>query len=323
MMRALINRSIRSTIIALAAISLTAGAGFAAEPLVSTDWLAKNLNPDKTVILDLRTAIAKSGREDYLKSHIPGAIWSNYPGAWRTDRDGVTGVVPSVEKLEAYLSELGVSDDKIVVLVPAGKGSTDFGVATRVYWTLKYLGHDNVSILDGGWKAWADAGAPTEAGAVVPEGDLFIAELRESLLLTTAEVEGLVGSKATLLDGRPQSQFLGKAKHPAATRYGRIPGAVNLDQNVFYDAGAERLLPVEKIRAAVPASFQPDTDIVSYCNTGHWAATNWFVLHEVLDYKQVRLYDASMVGWTLDASREIESDRTRLDDLKSWWIGGS
>lgn len=322
-MQKMITRSIRTTIFALAAFGLAVTAGFAAEPLVSTGWLKDRLNSDEIVVLDLRTAIAKSGRDDYLKGHIPNAIWSNYPGAWRTDRGGVTGVVPSVEKLEAYLSELGVSEDKIVVLVPAGKGSTDFGVATRIYWTLKYLGHENVSILDGGWKAWADAKLPTQAGDVVPEGDLFIADLRKELLLTTAEVEGLVGGKTTLLDGRPQEQFLGKAKHPAAKRYGRIPGAINLDQNIFYDAGAERLLPVKKIRAAVPASFKPDTDIVSYCNTGHWAATNWFVLHEVLDYKQVRLYDESMVGWAHDSNRTIESDRTRLDDLKSWWSSGS
>ena len=322
-MRGTIIRQIRSAAIGLAAWAVAVSSSFAAEPLVSTDWLAERLQSENIVVLDLRTAIAKSGRDDYLKHHIPGAIWSNYPGAWRTERDGVAGVVPSVEKLEAYLSELGVSEEKTVVLVPAGSGSTDFGVATRIYWTLKYLGHDEVSILDGGWKAWAAAGLPTETGDVVPEGDLFIAEISEDLLLTTAQVEDLVGGQATLLDGRPNEQFLGKAKHPAAKRFGRIPGAVNLDQNIFYDGKNEWLLPLDRIRAAVPASFQPDTQIVSYCNTGHWAATNWFVLHELLDYRNVRLYDASMVGWTVDASRAVDSDRTRLDDLKSWWTGGS
>lgn len=300
-----------------------AGGAFAAEPLVSADWLNGKVGSDEIVVLDLRTKIAKSGKDDYLKAHIPGAIWSDYPGAWRTDRDGVTGVVPSVAKLEAYLSELGVSEDKTVVLVPAGKGSTDFGVATRIYWTLKYLGHDGVSILDGGWNAWQQAGLPTESGNVTPEGDLFVAEPREELLVSTAEVSGLVGSKTVLLDGRPLSQFLGKEKHSAATRYGRIPGAYSLDQNLFYDAEAERLLPIEAIKATVPADFAPDTDIVSYCNTGHWAATNWFVLHELLDYENVRLYDESMVGWTVNPDLAVDSDRTRLDDLKAWWFGGS
>jgi thiosulfate/3-mercaptopyruvate sulfurtransferase len=82
-------------------------------------------------------------------------------------------------------------------------------------------------------------------------------------------------------------------------------------------------MPLDEIKATVPASFAPDADIVSYCNTGHWAATNWFVLHELLDYENVRLYDASMVGWTVDDGREVESNRTRFDDLKAWWSGAS
>ncbi|HMB48706.1 MAG TPA: sulfurtransferase [Afifellaceae bacterium] len=322
-MQKTISRGLKSTALGLAALTIAAGATFAADPLVSTEWLESRLNSDEIVVLDLRTAIAKSGKDDYLKGHIPGAVWSNYPGAWRTERDRVTGVIPSVVKLEAYLSELGVSEDKTVVLVPAGKGSTDFGVAARIYWTLKYLGHDEVSILDGGWKAWTEAGLSTEPGNVVPEGDLFIAEPREDLLISTADVGGLVGGETLLVDGRPESQFLGKEKHSDAVRYGRIPGAINLDQNNFYDAKTERLLPTDRIKAAIPASFSKEADIVSYCNTGHWAATNWFVLHELLDYENVRLYDESMVGWTIDSSREVASDRTRLDDLKAWWSGGS
>lgn len=322
-MKKSISIILKSAAFALLASAIAGSAALAADPLVSTDWLKSRMDSEEIVVLDLRTKIAKSGKDDYLKAHIPGAVWSNYPGAWRTDRDGVTGVIPSVEKLEAYLSELGVSEEKTVVLVPAGKGSTDFGIATRIYWTLKYLGHDEVSILDGGWKAWQQAGLETEAGDVVPEGDLFIAEPREGLLVSTDDVNGLVGGKALLVDGRPLQQFLGKEKHPDAKRYGRLPGAITLDQNLFYDAKAERLMPLDEIRATVPASFAPDADIVSYCNTGHWAATNWFVLHELLDYENVRLYDASMVGWTVDDGREVESNRTRFDDLKAWWSGAS
>jgi thiosulfate/3-mercaptopyruvate sulfurtransferase len=304
-----------------AGFSLFAGLALAAEPLVTPDWVDQRLGADDIVVLDLRTAIANSGRDDYLKAHIPGAIWSNYPGAWRTTRNGVSGVIPSVEKLEAYLSELGVSEGKTVVLVPAGKGSTDFGVATRIYWTLKYLGHDDVSILNGGWKAWSEAGLATETGNVTPEGDLFVADIRDNLLVETPAVESLVGSQSVLLDGRPEAQYRGKEKHSAAARYGRIPGAMSLDQNLFYDAQSERLKDLPALKASVPAALAPDAAIVSYCNTGHWAATNWFVLHELLGYANVTLYDESMVGWTADAARRVDSERTRLDDLKAWLNG--
>jgi thiosulfate/3-mercaptopyruvate sulfurtransferase len=304
-----------------ASFSLVAGLALAAEPLVTPDWVSQRLGSDDIVVLDLRTTIAKSGKDDYLKAHIPGAIWSNYPGAWRTTRNGVSGVVPSVEKLEAYLSELGISDGKTVVLVPAGKGSTDFGVATRIYWTLKYLGHDDVSILHGGWKAWSEAGLATEDGDVTPEGDLFIAEIRDSLLIETPAVDSLVGSQTVLLDGRPDAQYRGKEKHSAAARFGRIPGAMSLDQNFFYDAQSERLKDLPALKASVPATLVLDAAIVSYCNTGHWAATNWFVLHEILGYSNVTLYDESMVGWTLDTARRVDSERTRLDDLVAWLDG--
>lgn len=304
------------------ALGLTAGAALAAEPLVSTSWLKANLDNPQLVILDVRNKLAQSGREDYLKAHIPGAIWSEYPGFWRTERDGVPGVLPSVEKLEASLSELGISEGEHVVIYPAGNSATDFGVAARLYWTFKYLGHEEVSILDGGWKAWStDAANPVEAGNVVPQGDMFIADINEGLAISTSDVSARLGSDTTFLDARPEAQFLGKEKHGEAARFGRLPGAVNADNHGFYDAAAGRIRPVGELASLVPASIAPDSAIVSYCNTGHWAATNWFVLSELLGYSDVTLYDDSMVGWTADAANAIESDRTRLDDLKDWFNG--
>ena len=92
-------------------------------PLVSTDWLAEHIGEPDMVVLDIRSPFAGSGKKDYLAGHIPGALWSEYPGYWRTDRESVVGVLPSVEKLEAALSELGVADGKTVVIVPAGGNS--------------------------------------------------------------------------------------------------------------------------------------------------------------------------------------------------------
>ncbi len=181
-------------------------------PLVSTDWLAANIDNEELVIIDTRSKVAKSGREDYLKGHIPGAVWSDYPGYWRTERDGVAGVIPSVEKLEAALSELGLSEDKALIIVPAGTSSLEFGSAARIYWTLKYLGHDAVAILDGGHSAWVRNGGALETGNVVPEGDLFIAEVRDELLVSTDDVAEAMGTDTLLLDGRPAAQIRRQAK---------------------------------------------------------------------------------------------------------------
>lgn len=311
-----------TAVLALAASLVMAAPALAAEPLVDTDWLKNNLDDNSLVILDVRNKLAQSGKDDYLKAHIPGAIWSEYPGFWRTERDGVTGVLPSVEKLEASLSELGITDTTHVVISPAGANATDFGVAARLYWTLKYLGHEEVSILDGGWKAWSsNPDNPVESGDVTPTGDLFIADINEALAISTNEVSARLGSDTTFLDARPESQFLGKAKSPDANRFGRLPGAVHADNHGFYDAQTGRLKPAEELATLVPASLTPQSAIISYCNTGHWAATNWFVLSEILGYRDVALYDESMVGWTLDGANPVDSDRTRFDDIKDWFNG--
>jgi len=310
----------------VASVATIGTAALGATPLVDAAWLNDHLDDENVVVLDIRSPLAGSSKDEYLKGHVPGAIHSEYPGAWRTTRDNVAGVMPSVEKLEAYLSELGVAEGKTVVIVPNGNSSLDFGAAARVYWTFKVLGHDDVSILDGGHAAWvADAGRPLEEGDVTPEGDLFVADLRPELDISTPEVETLVADKpaqTVLLDARPESFYLGKQRHGAAAAYGRLPGAINLDHDSFFDAEKGRLKDRDALMSAIPANLKDkDLDIVSYCNTGHWAATDWFVMSELLGYDNVRMYDESMVGWTQDPNRPIDSDRTRLDDLRDWLSG--
>jgi len=309
--------------VAILSVSTLGTAAFGATPLVDSNWVNAHLNDDNVVILDIRSPVGGSSKDDYLKGHVPGAIHSAYPGPWRTTRDGVDGVLPSVEKLEAYLSELGVAEGKTVVIVPAGNTSLDFGAAARIYWTFKVLGHDDVSILDGGYADWiSDASRPVETGDVTPVGDLFVAELRPELNISTPDVEKIVADKpaqTVLLDARPEAFYLGKKRHPAAERFGRLPGSVNLDHDTFFDAETGRLKPTDALQSAIPADLSDKAlDIVSYCNTGHWAATDWFVMSELLGYENVRMYDESMVGWTHSPDRVVDSDRTRLDDLKDW-----
>lgn len=297
-------------------------AGPAVEPLVSDAWLKAHLNDPEVVVLDVRHQLAGTTKADYEKGHIPGAVWTDYPTGWRVERDGIPHVVPSLETIEANLGNLGIDETKTVVVVPSGTNATEFGSAARIYWTLKYLGHDAVAILDGGTSGWmADAANPVEKGAVAPVPTIFTATVRDELLATTADVRSLMEAKSALLvDGRPEEEFRGFGKHPQATRYGHIPGALNLDQAKFYDSRTNRLRPREELAKIVPASMSSRSEpIVSYCNTGHWAATNWFVLSELLGYKNIRLYDASMVGWSRDAALPMDSERTRLDDLMDWF----
>ena len=294
-----------------------AAAGEAAPPLVSVNWLNGHLHDAHQVVLDVRSAIDHGGTKAYVAAHIPGSVHTDYDkGGWRVKRHNVPFMLPSVPELEALIGNLGIDEDTRVVVVPAGVSFTDFGSAARVYWTLKVAGVSKVSILDGGVAAWKAAGLPFESGTRQPAAVIFNVKLDKSLIANIADVEiAETSHNATLIDARPALFFLGKVKAPAAKAYGHIPGALDLSNASFYDAKSNRLKPkaeLAKLAAVVPA----DKPAVSYCNTGHWAATDWFVLHEVLGRRNVSLYDGSMVEWTADAHRPVASVRTKWDDLK-------
>ena len=306
-------------------LTVVAATGALAKPLVDVEWLAGNLGNDDVVLIDLRNKIDGGSYETYLEGHIPSAIHSDYlKDGWRVGRDDVVGLLPDAAQFEALARKLGVSSGSHVVLVPAGVSSTDFGSAARAYWTFKVFGHDTVSILDGGFAAWKAAyPGKLESGApVAPAPGNFTASFQPQGYVSTEDVKKIVAAEkgATLLDGRTTEQFLGDAKHPKAAASGRIPGATLLFQEMAYNTGANRLKSVPELEG-IYGGIDAELPIVSYCNTGHWAATNWFVLSEVLGRKDVRLYDGSMVEWTADGSNPLLTGESNMARLKSFLKG--
>ncbi len=314
----------RRTRAAALAAMMTLGATFTASaapaadvtPLVSVEWLKSKLNDKDVVVLDIRSAIDGGGAKAFTEAHIPGSVHSDYDKAgWRVTRNNVPFMLPTPAELEKLIGDLGIDEEKHVVVVPAGVNFTDFGSAARTYWTLKVVGLKNVSILDGGVAAWRAAGLPVESGENKPSATIFTADINKNLIALGADVEALEAKGgATLIDARPASFFLGKEKAPNAAAYGHIPGSVNVDSAGYYDAKTNKLKP--KAELAALSAHVPAGPAVSYCNTGHWAATDWFVLHELLGREDVRLYDGSMAEWTANANRPVESTRTKWDDLK-------
>lgn len=294
-----------------------------AQPLVDVDWVAGNLDNENVVLIDLRNKIDKGSYETYLDGHIPSSLHSDYlKDGWRVGRDDVVGLLPTEAEFEALARKLGVSVGSHIVLIPAGVNSTDFGSSARAYWTFKVFGHDKVSILNGGYAAWVAAyPGQIETGApVAPAPGDFVARFQPQGYVSMEQVAALVESKGktTLLDGRNEAQFYGEAKHPKATNPGRIPGAQMLFQETAYDVETNKLKSVDELQtlyAAVDAG-QP---VISYCNTGHWAATNWFVLSEVLGRKDVKLYDGSMVEWTANADNPLDTGKSNLDKIKGFF----
>jgi thiosulfate/3-mercaptopyruvate sulfurtransferase len=292
----------------------------AAEPLISVETLRARLGEPDLVILDIRSAIDGSEADAYAKGHIPGAIASDYDkSGWRATRNGLPYMLPSVAQLEKLIGELGIDEDSQVVVVPAGVSATDFGAATRVYWTLKVAGVNEVSILDGGLAAWTAAKYPLETRTITPSPRIFTATINKALIAELADVEKLAASAdGTLLDARPPEYFTGKLKVDAVGAYGHIPRSINIDSAEFYDPATNRLRPRDQL-AAISSRVSPASPVITYCNSGHWSSTDWFVLSELLGRKDVRLYYGSMIEWSALPQRPVSSSRIKWDDIKKFF----
>lgn len=288
--------------------------------LVDASWLQQNLDQQQLVVLDVRSGIDNGGdRSSFQQAHIPGSRYSSYTGdGWRENRDGVQGVLPPTASLERLIGSLGIGNDDTVVIVPAGTGPTDFGSAARVYWTFRVLGHDQVAILNGGFAGWQAAGYDVASGEAAEfELAKFDGTLQPDLIATLAEVEEARDSQAQLVDARPADYFRGETKSPAAKAPGTIPGAKNLPHHEFVGQRDEvYYLDAERITGRVNAAeLDPAARTIAFCNTGHWAATDWFVLSELAGFQEVALYDGSMSEWSQDSSRPIQVARKGLGKI--------
>lgn len=278
------------------------------KPLITVDELAGETGKPGLVLLDIRSAVDGGGRAAYEAGHIPGAIHTDYvAGGWRVKGEsGGTGMLPDEAALGRLLGSLGITPAGHVVVVPAGTSAGDLAAAARVYWTVKVAGHENVSLLDGGTAAWAASGRALETEIPAPESvPDYPVRLRGDLRATLADVERVVVEGGPqLVDSRNERSFVGEEKSPVAARAGRIPGAAHQDNVMAFDTDAARLKAKDELASLFAL---PDGEVVTYCNTGQQAATNWFVLSELLGRPAVRLYDGSLSEWTADPDRPVRT----------------
>lgn len=295
------NRTI-STPTLLILASLFSGPLFAAQPLVDGDWIEGNLGKPDVVVLDIRNKIDKGSKEIYEQGHIPGAIYSDYlADGWRTTRDGVAGMLPDPADLEMLIGGLGIGNDDHVVIVPAGVSAADYGSATRIYWTFKVMGHDKVSILNGGYALWTRQGRAVESGSNRREPKTFKANFRPELVASRDDVARVVqtGRGAILIDNRPPEQYMGEKKSDKAARYGAIPGARNIPQDKFYSQSDHQFTNLDQLTQMWrEAGIAEDSEQITYCNTGHWGSLGWFASSELLGNKRTRMYDGSIFDWS-------------------------
>lgn len=293
-------------------------------PLVDTGWVADHAG--EVVILDVRkdaasylgTPPAAGGKPAATAStgHIPGAIsvpWKKVVTKGGAQGGTLKSMLPSPEAFGALMQASGVDTDSAVVVAGRGTTAKDQAFAARLYFTLKYFGHDNVALLDGGTAQWAQEGHPLAHTAESPaQGDFRVGEVREHLLAGTREVEDAVASgDPQLVDCRTEDFYLGlnyKRRFVSPAHKGHLPGAKTLPFVLLSEnASPARLFSVAETRnLAALKGVDLRAPTIVYCNTGVTASVGWFVLHEVFGNKQTRLYDGSMHAWSnVDSTHSV------------------
>lgn len=277
-------------VLAFVATLAAAGASFAAQPLIDPAELKAQLGHADVRVIDIRDPQA------FAAQHIPGAVNAPY-GKWRGPATN-PGELPPLPKLTELVRSLGLTPATHAVVVSSGSNASDFGAAARVYWTLKVLGLKDLSLLNGGVQAWADAKLPQDKAVATVAPSSYSPQLDTSLIATREEVaQDVAKGSAVLVDARPKNFFEGETRAPAAKVPGTLQGAVNVEYSKFFDGESSGVLHADRARAASTV-LDPKKETVAFCNTGHWASTDWFVMSELLGQKNVKLYPGSMVDWT-------------------------
>ena len=282
------------------------------QPLLEAAQLSEAITTEAQLrIIDIRSP------EDFAAGHIPQALSAPY-GQWRGPAHN-PGQLADDAYFQDLVRKLGLTQDQPIVVYSSGVDETDFGAAARVYWTLKYLGFTDLSILNGGLQQWQQA-TSTQATAV-PASQVTVHSNPKLVIFKDELLDKITQQDTTyqLLDARPPIFYQGQVKAPTASTGGTIASAQNIPFGQWFNSNDTRLRPVAEIKQLVAEQgLAQAQETVSFCNTGHWAATNWFVLSEVAGLEDVRLYPASLAEWTQDQEGlPMENTPSRFEQIKS------
>lgn len=300
-------------------------------PLVSTEWLSAHLVDPGIRIVDVRwrsryengRGISFDDREGYRAGHIPGAVFAGMIGDLSDPDHPVPDMLAQADRFSAVMGRLGIGPDTLVITYdnmgfPLG--------SARLWWALKYYGHDRVYVLDGGMRQWLQEGRPLSIDVPVIDPAEFSATPQEGWLASKEDVRAAMGKTGTLIiDCLTPELFEGRGdRHLWGQRPGHIPGAfnvpylANIDPALVRATAAEREELLASGRSFTFASRQDllalygaagvtnDKAVITYCGRGYAAACGLLAL-KVLGHQDVRLYDGSWTEWSADPTLPTET----------------
>lgn len=256
--------------------------------MISVKELAKLVKDKNTVIVSARKA------KDYKQVHIKNAV-----NIWHKDlyKDGpIEAILKSPEELAKIFAAKGISNTNTIVLYDSGTGK----YSGRIYWTLKYLGCENVKILNGHMDAWRKGRKPVTKNPTKRKPASFVPKVNKSVLASMADVKA---AKGVVLDVRSEKEF--KGIESESVRKGHIPGSINLEFNKIIKA--DKMLKSKEEMAAIfkKAGLSPEKEVILYCESSVRTGIVYLVLTTILNYKNVKVYDGAYHEWEANAANKV------------------
>ena len=266
--------------------------------IVTADWLLARSDAD-ILIFDASyflPTMGRDGRSEYDKAHIPGAVFFDIDGI-KDEASDLPHMIPSAEVFQETMRALGLRQDQQIVVYD----DSPFLSSARAWWMLRYFGHLPVAVLDGGLRAWREAGGElTSAVPALTYGSFTASAPVQADVITFAELEGAVraGTAEQIIDARAADRFAGEAAEPRpGLRAGHIPGSLNLPIGDILDNKTGRLKSADELAALFAAAgLTMGKPAVTTCGSGVTAAGLTLAL-AILGKTDIRLYDGSWSEW--------------------------
>ncbi|HAX80421.1 MAG TPA: sulfurtransferase [Cyanobacteria bacterium UBA11372] len=264
--------------------------------VISPQWLSEHLNDPQVVVVDCRFSLddTELGQRQYLQSHIPSAYYLhlNRDLSSPVARHGGRHPLPNITELAEKLASIGVNSQETLVVA---YDDSRFAFAARLWWLLRYMGHDKVALLDGGFAGWQAAGYPVTDAVPTPlQPGIFVPNLRSHLLVDIDAVKARKDlPEVILVDSREPERYRGE-REPIDPIAGHIPSAVNYPWKDVTDSQA-RLLPLPEQQQRWEG-LKDAKEIMVYCGSGVTACVNLLSL-EIAGIKTGKLYAGSWSDW--------------------------
>ncbi|MFC7370705.1 sulfurtransferase [Fictibacillus iocasae] len=270
---------------------------------VSSEWLAQHILSPDIIVIDCRFSLSDkaAGQKWYVNDHITGAHYADLETDFSgtVSKHGGRHPLPDVNILSQFFGSCGISSEKIVVAYD----DSQYIFASRLWWLLRYLGHDRVVILKDGYTHYKEKGLPVSTKMPEKQTSVFKASIKPDMIVNMLEVRAVSEKRlkdAVIIDSREEQRYAG-LHEPIDHQAGHIPGSINLPFMENFEDGKWKTNDGLNERFS---SLENNGEKIVYCGSGITACVNILALEEI-GMKQVKLYPGSWSDWISYSSNQI------------------